>query len=142
MVDPCRLTSPSLSLSLSLSLSPHSLSLPKHQAPKKPRHIATDVFVAAIDGLLDERMAVCAQLWTGGIQADFLYKTKPKLMKQFEHCEKEENQIPWMVILAPEEWNRGEVKIKDMNLPADHPETSGVVVAVKDLVAEMKKRLA
>lgn len=111
------------------------------QAPKKPRHIATDVFVAAIDGMLTERMSVCSTLWDAGIKADFAYKAKPKLIKQFEHCDKDENQIPFVVILAGDEWSRGEVKIKEMSLPAGHPDVAGVTVSMSALVDELKTRL-
>ena len=46
-------------------------SILKHKASmaeKKPRHIDTDVYVVSIDGLLEERMKICAELWDAGIK--------------------------------------------------------------------------
>ena len=109
---------------------------------KKPRHIGTDVFVASIDGLLEERMRICTELWDAGISADFQYKAKPKLLKQFEHCDKEENQIPWMVIIGSDEVQQGKCRIKNMLQKSDDPDAKmGVLVDRTDLVAEIKKRL-
>lgn len=104
-----------------------------------------DVYVMAFGGkgftgLLKERMEICAKLWEAGIKSEFLYKVKPKLDKQFAAAEA--NGTPWAVVLGEDELKEGKVKIKEMGLPADHPEKNGVPVAVADLVAEMKKRLA
>ena len=75
-------------------------------------------------------------------KADFAYKTKPKLVKQLEYCDKEENQIPYAVIIGSDEVARGEVRIKDMRLTTDDKELKmGVIVKRSDLVAELKKRL-
>ncbi len=71
-----------------------------------------------------------------------MYKSKPKLVKQFEFCEKEENQIPWTVIIGSDEVAKGLVRIKDQNLVTDDPNLkNGVLVSRSDLVMELKKRL-
>ena len=112
------------------------------KSDKPLRHIATEVYVIAIDGQLEERMKICAELWEAGISADFQYKSKPKLLKQFEYCDKSENQIPWAVIVGGDEIARGEVRIKDMLSKSDDPAIkSGVLVKRADLVAELKTRL-
>ncbi|TIC18975.1 class II aaRS and biotin synthetase [Wallemia mellicola] len=72
----------------------------------------TEVYVMAIgDGLLAERMQVAKQLWDNNIKAEFFYKAKPKLPKQFEVVDKE--RIPFGLLLAPREWNEGQVRIKE-----------------------------
>ncbi|CAG8467717.1 4455_t:CDS:10 [Acaulospora colombiana] len=72
-----------------------------------------EVYVIAVaDGLLDDRMKICAELWDADIKAEFTYKNKPKLQHQFSVCDRE--QIPFAVIIGRDELNRGEVRIKDM----------------------------
>jgi histidyl-tRNA synthetase len=46
------------------------------------------------------------------------------------------------VILGEDEQKAGKVKIKEMGLPEGHPEKDGVLVDIKDLTTEIKKRLA
>ncbi|KAI3647313.1 hypothetical protein MP228_007534 [Amoeboaphelidium protococcarum] len=115
----------------------------KHeQEQTKERQISTDVYVASIDGLLEERMKICAELWDAGISADFMYKNKPKLPKQFDYCDKSENQIPWCVIIGSDEVKNGQVRIKDMKLMTDDPAIKmGVLVKREDLVQELASRL-
>lgn len=86
-------------------------------------------------------MRICAELWDAGIKADFMYKAKPKLLKQFEHCDKKENQIPWMIIIGSDEVAKGKVRIKSMTLK-DTEQKDGDLVDRKDMVNEMKKRLS
>ncbi len=104
-----------------------------------------DVYVMAFGGkgftgLLQERMAICAKLWEAGIKAEFLYKVKPKLDKQFAAAEA--NGTPYAVVLGEDELAQGMVKIKEMGLEEGHPDKNGVPVKVDDLVAEIKQRLA
>jgi histidyl-tRNA synthetase len=39
--------------------------------------------------LLEERLALCSELWAAGISAEVVYKPKPKLLNQFQQCEEE-----------------------------------------------------
>ncbi|GAA5967302.1 hypothetical protein JCM11641_000506 [Rhodosporidiobolus odoratus] len=72
---------------------------------------ATEVFVMSLgDGLLEERMKVCKELWDAGIKAEFMYKAKPKLPKQFEIIDKE--RIPYAVQVSPGELARGTIRVK------------------------------
>ncbi|CAG8790032.1 13851_t:CDS:10, partial [Dentiscutata erythropus] len=72
-----------------------------------------EVYVMAVaDGLLEDRMKICSELWDAGIKAEFMYKNKPKLQPQFSVCDRD--QIPFAVIIGRDELNRGEVRIKDM----------------------------
>ncbi|PRQ77507.1 histidyl-tRNA synthetase [Rhodotorula toruloides] len=72
---------------------------------------ATEVFVMSLgDGLLEERMKVCKELWAAGIKAEFMYKAKPKLPKQFEVIDKE--KIPYAVQVSPSELAKGTIRVK------------------------------
>lgn len=65
---------------------------------------------------------------------------KPKLDKQFDAAESA--SVPFAIILGQDEQAAGKVKIKEMGLPAGHPEKDGVLVEIKELTSEVKKRLA
>ncbi|EMC94977.1 hypothetical protein BAUCODRAFT_72563 [Baudoinia panamericana UAMH 10762] len=99
-----------------------------------------DVFVMAFgSGLLTQRMQVAKRLWDAGIKAEFSWKAKPKLPQQFKAAEV--NGVPWSVILGEDELAKGQCKIKQNGLSEDHPEKNGVLVEMKDLEAELFKRL-
>lgn len=109
----------------------------------KVRPTSTQVFVMAFgggpswDGFLKERMEVSRKLWDGGIEAEFIYKTKPKTQKQFEAAEK--TGCPLAVILGQEEYSKGVVKVKELGLGADADQ--GVDVPVDEMVSYIKKKL-
>lgn len=110
----------------------------------KVRGNETDVYVMAFggkgfDGMVQPRMKICAQLWAGGIKAEFLYKNKPKLQNQFKAAEV--NAVPFAVILGEEELAQGKVKLKQMGLSNTHPEKDGVLVDISSLVSEVHQRL-
>lgn len=73
-------------------------------------------------------------------KAEFSYKLKPKLPAQFKAAESA--SVPLAVILGEEEQIAGKVRIKEMGLPEGHPEKDGVLVELKELPTEIKKRLA
>ncbi|KFY35759.1 hypothetical protein V494_05602 [Pseudogymnoascus sp. VKM F-4513 (FW-928)] len=109
------------------------------------RNNEVDVYVMAFGGkgftgLLQERMAICAQLWSAGIKAEFLYKVKPKLQQQFKAAEV--NGVPFAIIFGEDEIAKKQVKVKEMGLPDGHPEKDGVVVEISNLVDEVKRRIA
>lgn len=113
-----------------------SLLLKKAQAKgdQAGRAKATEVFVMSLgDGLLEERMKVAKELWAAGIkvrsssfsvvvvsltdrawceraQAEFMYKAKPKLPKQFEVIDKD--RIPYAVQVSPGELAKGTIRVK------------------------------
>lgn len=71
-----------------------------------------DVFVAAAgDDMLEERLSIVTSLWKNGIKAEFTLKRKVRPLDQFTYCEK--NLIPMIVLLGPDEYKRGIVKIKN-----------------------------
>ena len=45
------------------------------------------------------------------LQAELLYKTNPKLLNQFQYCERE--AVPFLVIVGEQERANGGVKIRD-----------------------------
>ncbi|RBR15556.1 uncharacterized protein FIESC28_07321 [Fusarium coffeatum] len=99
-----------------------------------------DVYVMGFGkGFLKERMSVCTKLWEAGIKAEFLYKVKPKLEKQFKAAEA--NGVPFAIFLGDDEVASGKVKIKEMGLQDGHPEKEGVLVALDDMAKEIKVRL-
>ncbi|KAG8966192.1 Cytoplasmic and mitochondrial histidine tRNA synthetase [Tulasnella sp. 419] len=99
----------------------------------------TEVYVMSVgDGLLLERMSVIKRLWDAGIKAEFMYKTKPKLRAQFEYCDKE--QIPFAVIIGPDEWKSGLVKVKEQR-GKEESSGDGEQVKLDDLVAYIKQKL-
>ncbi|KIW05046.1 hypothetical protein, variant [Verruconis gallopava] len=105
------------------------------------RPVETDCYVMAFGtGMLPERMAIAKQLWDAGLKASFQYKVKTRLDKQFK--EAENLGAPFSIILAEEEWARGEVKLKQMSLPEGHPEKEGINLPKDTVVQELKKRLA
>ncbi|TNY22797.1 histidyl-tRNA synthetase [Rhodotorula diobovata] len=90
-----------------------SLLLKKAQAKgdQAGRAKATEVFVMSLgDGLLEERMKVAKELWAAGIKAEFMYKAKPKLPKQFEVIDKD--RIPYAVQVSPGELAKGTIRVK------------------------------
>ncbi|BFZ61999.1 Cytoplasmic and mitochondrial histidine tRNA synthetase [Saitoella coloradoensis] len=102
-----------------------------------------DVYVMAFgggkdwNGFVKERMRVCKELWDAGIKAEFLYKAKPKPRPQFEAAEK--SGVPLAIILGQEEYNNGQVRLKELGLKEDSNE--GALIQRGDMVAEIKKLL-
>ncbi|KAH9994154.1 hypothetical protein F4779DRAFT_218767 [Xylariaceae sp. FL0662B] len=108
------------------------------------RNNEVDVYVMAFggkgfNGLLKERMSVCATLWEAGIKAEFNYKVKPRLPNQFKAAEV--NGVPFAVVIGEDELAQGKVKIKELGLRDGHPEKEGVLVNLSDLVEEVNQRL-
>ncbi|KAH9452279.1 hypothetical protein KEM48_002158 [Puccinia striiformis f. sp. tritici PST-130] len=103
-----------------------------------------DVFVMSVgDGLLNERMKLCKELWDAGLSAEFMYKSKPKTQKQFEIVDRD--QIRFAVIIGPEELKLGHVRVKEQvgklsNLNAH--DKAGVVVERDQLISLLKERLS
>ncbi|OAA67510.1 histidyl-tRNA synthetase [Cordyceps fumosorosea ARSEF 2679] len=125
----------------------------KSAAPVRNNEV--DVYVMAFGGkgFVNERLAVCAKLWEGGIktrhqdslliyrvhQAEFLYKVKPKVPQQFKAAEA--NGVPFAIFLGDDEVAQGNVKIKEMGLRDGHPEKEGILVSLDKMVDEVKSRL-
>lgn len=128
------------------------------------RSKATQVYVVSIgDGLLRERISVCNELWAAGInvsktrlsfhsclvistdelrsvsyQAEFMFKKKPKLAKQFEQIDKD--QTPFAVLVAPEELAEGNIRVKQQ-VGKEEADGKGELMARSELVAYLKTKL-
>lgn len=108
------------------------------------RYNDVDVYVMAFggkgfNGMVEERMQVCKRLWNAGIKAEFTWKVKSKFQAQFKAAEA--NGVPFAVILGEDELEQGKAKIKELGLPADHPEKDGALVEMNSLEDEVKKRI-
>jgi histidyl-tRNA synthetase len=68
-----------------------------------------------------------------------MYKAKPKLQKQFEVVDKE--QIPYAVIIGPDELKEGFVRVKEQKGKDASGNSDGEKVKRDDLVFWLKKRL-
>ncbi|RIB05525.1 hypothetical protein C2G38_2133234 [Gigaspora rosea] len=79
--------------------------------------------MAFADGLLEDRMKICSELWDAGIKAEFIF-----------------HQIPFVVIIGRDELNRGEIRIKYMR-SKEQGEGGGASIKRSDVVNELKKRL-
>ena len=101
-----------------------------------------EVFVMNMgDGLLQERMKVCKLLWDAGIKAEFLYKTKPKAQQSFTAIERD--GVPYAVMLAPEEWKAGLVRVKaQRGKDSDEGAGKGDEVQLDQLVSFLREKLA
>lgn len=107
------------------------------------RPTATQVFIMAFgggpqwNGFLPVRMRIAKLLWDNGIEAEFQYKAKPKLQKQFEAAER--SGCPLGVILGQEEFKNGLVKVKTFGLHNQNDQ--GTDVKVDELVPFLKQQL-
>lgn len=107
-----------------------------------PTH--TDVFVMAFGGgegwtgFLKERMAIAKQLWSAGINAEYVYKAKANPRKQFDAAEKSGAKIA--VILGKEEFPAGQVRVKVLGRGDES--TEGDLVNVSNFVEHVREQLA
>lgn len=119
----------------------------------------TEAYVMSVgDGLLIERMQVAKELWAAGIkvsvdnsrytvlgdiilssQTEFMYKAKPKLQKQFEVVDKE--QVPFAVIIGPDELKEGYVRVKEQRGKDASGNSDGEKVKRENLILWLKERL-
>ncbi|KAE8229504.1 hypothetical protein CF326_g5526 [Tilletia indica] len=102
----------------------------------------TEVFVMSMggDGLALPRLEVCKKLWDAGIKAEFLYKVKPKPAAQFTAIERD--ATPLAVLLAPDEWAQGTVRVKEQRgKDSEEGAGKGEVVKVDELVEYLKAKI-
>ncbi|GAA6017942.1 hypothetical protein JCM11491_001228 [Sporobolomyces phaffii] len=111
----------------------------QEQGDASGRAKATEVFVMSLgDGLLEERMKVCQELWAAGIKAEFMYKAKPKLPKQFEIIDKE--RIPYAVQVSPGELAKGTIRVKPQ-VGKEQGSGNDIELKREDLVSWLKEKL-
>ncbi|KAH0579167.1 Histidyl-tRNA synthetase [Termitomyces sp. J132] len=112
---------------------------------KGMRSKETQAYVVSMgDGLLKERVELVQQLREAGIKTDFLAKNKPKHQAQFAASERDE--VPFAIIIAPEEWDAGHVRVKEQKWEFVNgqkakvmSEDKGTQVKRDELVAWLKK---
>ena len=76
-----------------------------------PRPAAPSVMVAYMDsGVKYEALQLAEEIRSHGMAAEFLYKAK-NLGKQLNEAAKKD--VPFVIIIGGEEWDRGEVMLKD-----------------------------
>lgn len=98
-----------------------------------------EVFIIAApskesDGLLFQRMSIARQLWDVGIQAEYSAKVKPSLQVQF----KASKDIPIAIIFGQEEWDAGQVRLKQVQ-GNEEEKDRGQLVAIASVVDEVKR---
>ena len=100
--------------------------------PVLPKEV--DFVVAAFnEGMQGSAMKTAAALREGGAQVDLLLEPKKKVTQTFDYA----NRVGarYMVFVAPQEWEAGKVRIKDLRLGEDVPdEEKQIDVALDDLV--------
>lgn len=103
----------------------------------------TECFIVSMGsgGMIKERMQVAAKLWEAGIKTEYAFKLKPKMQNQFATVAKE--SIPFVIILAPQEWAEGQkVRVKEQKgKGSEEGESKGDLVDLQDLVAYLKQRV-
>jgi histidyl-tRNA synthetase len=78
---------------------------------------------------------------TPSMQAEFLYKNKPKLPQQWTAIAKD--AIPLAIMIAPEEYRNGMVIVKEQRgKESEEGQGKGEVVKIDDMVAYVKSKLA
>ncbi|AMD21238.1 HEL042Wp [Eremothecium sinecaudum] len=114
----------------------------EHVAAIRPS--ATQVFVMAFgggkdwSGYLPERMNIAKQLWSAGIEAEYVYKSKINPRKQFEAAEKA--GCPLAVILGKEEFLEGKLRVKRLG-PA-FADDQGELIDASEVVKVVKQKLS
>lgn len=89
-------------------------------------------------GFLPERMSIVDKLWKAGINAEYLYKVKANIRKQFDAAEK--SGALFAVILGKEEFPAGKLRVKSLGQGDDS--TDGELIAVEELVPYLESKLA
>lgn len=74
-------------------------------------------------------------------KAEFMFKSKPKLAKQFDQVEKD--RIPFAVLVAPEELKQGLVRVKQQGLGKEEGEKQGqgILMPLGEVVDYLRKKL-
>ncbi|KAK0543416.1 Cytoplasmic and mitochondrial histidine tRNA synthetase [Tilletia horrida] len=103
----------------------------------------TQVFVMSMggDGLAVPRLEVCKKLWDAGVKTEFLYKNKPKAAPQFTAIERD--GTPLAVLIAPDEWAQGTVRVKEQRgKDTEEGSGKGEVVKLDELVGYVQGKIA
>lgn len=89
--------------------------------------------VSAHKGLHKKRMEIVGKLWDAGISAEHSYKVNPKVLHQFQYCEKHELELA--LVLGESELANGEVILRDVQARTEE------LVKIENIIPEIQKRL-
>lgn len=93
-----------------------------------------DVYViSAHNGLHEKRLKIVNKLWNAGIRTEHSFKQNPRLLHQFQYCEKHE--IPFALIIGDSELERNVVKLRTI---ASREECD---IPINCLEVEIKKKI-
>ena len=82
-------------------------------------------------------MEITNKLWKAGINAEYLYKSKANIRKQFDAAEKAGAKLA--VILGKEEYPQGQLRIKVLG---QGEENEGELVTKDELLAAVQAKLS
>lgn len=101
---------------------------------KQIRTTETEVYVvSAQKNLIEERLKVTKELWDANVKTEQSYKKNPKVLDQFQYCEK--NGIPLAVIIGEGEIQNCVVKLRNVATKAERD------VPRASMVEEIRKEL-
>ena len=106
--------------------------------PNLPKSI--DFVVAAFnDSMQGKAMKATSELRKGGANVDLLLEPKKKVANTFDYA----NRVGarYIVFVAPSEWERGEVRIKDLRLGEDVPDEEKQIDVKIDELTNVKQIL-
>ncbi|WVF65798.1 hypothetical protein IAT40_000535 [Kwoniella sp. CBS 6097] len=107
---------------------------------EKVRGKETEVFVLGLGGVeIEKRMEFATMLWDNGIKTSFSPKTNPKTPAQWKQAD--DDQIPYVAILAPKELAQGIVRIKAQVGKDQAGDDKGEEVAISEVVRYLKEKL-
>ncbi|XP_033631513.1 histidine--tRNA ligase, cytoplasmic-like isoform X2 [Asterias rubens] len=95
----------------------------------KIRTTETEVLVAsAQNGMLEERLKLCKELWDAGIKAEVAYKKNPKMLNQYQTAET--SGIPIIAAIGDAELKNGTVTIRDTETRKEEQVSRADVISV------------
>ncbi|WWC87905.1 uncharacterized protein L201_002805 [Kwoniella dendrophila CBS 6074] len=118
----------------------------RKQTKEKVRGKETQVFILGLGGIeLEKRMQIATLLWDNGIKTSFSPKVNPKPPAQWKQAD--DDQIPFVLILAPKEFSEGKVRIKaqlgkEENQSGNAEDNKGVEVELSNVVDYLKDQLS
>lgn len=99
----------------------------------KKTHFADVYVVSAHNGLHEKRLEIVNKLWNAGIRTEHSFKENPKILHQFQYCEK--SDIPFAIIIGDSELERNVVKLRTISSREEEE------ISICELEKEIKKRI-
>lgn len=93
-----------------------------------------DVYVvSAHTGLHEERLKIINRLWNAGIRSEHSVKQNPRILHQFQYCEKHE--IPFAIVIGDSELQRNVIKLRKTSTREE------CEIPMENLEDEIRKRI-